>query len=95
MGKVILESLGVALIGSASYLISKYVKIAPIDRNLSPAANQLYFFMIPLLSYLSFRILFELAMWLSTKVKRVAPKYLGKLLSLSLIVSMTISMRLC
>lgn len=77
---IILESFGFALIATSSYLLTKYIHFSPllIDRRFSATINQAYFIAIPLVAYLLFRIIFGIAIFISSRIKLYIPRYRGK-----------------
>jgi hypothetical protein len=75
--RIILESLGVLLVGGGAFLLSNVFALAPLAPNLSKKQSTLYFVAIPVAVYAAFRLYFG-ALFYATKTLSVSRPRIGE-----------------
>jgi len=75
--RIILESLGVLLVGGGAFLLSNVFALAPLAPNLSKKQSNFYFVAIPVAVYAAFRLYFG-ALFYATKSLSVSRPRIGE-----------------
>jgi len=75
--RIILESLGVLLVGGGAFLLSNVFALAPLAPDLSKKQSNFYFVAIPVAVYAAFRLYFG-ALFYATKTLSVSRPRIGE-----------------